>query len=301
VKLLVLGAGGLMGQHLGKEIHRRNLEATLPDHAQLDITQRDACLRALDTLQPDAVINAAALCNFRACEEHPDDSLRVNLDAALWWATECRQRAIRFAQFTSDYIFDGTKNAPYLETDPPAPLCVYGRHKAELEIRLAAEPNVLLLRVAWIFGLGGHTFMSLMPGQMMEHEILRVAAGKKGSCLHASTGASVTLDLLQAGASGVVNVVQRGETSWEQFAIHCLLEMQARGYVPKCKQIEPMPFSEMNTSSGQRPGYSVLDVTKAETLLGRSLPTWQESLGAYLDEWQKSAAFLRAGVLETTK
>ncbi len=290
MKILVLGAGGLMGRHLGGEIHRRNLNAALRRHSELDITCRESRLRILDTLAPDAVINAAALCNFSACEEHPEDSLRVNLDAALSWAEECFRRSIRFVQFTSDYIYDGTKHAPYLEEDPPAPLCVYGRHKAEIEKCLGSEPLALILRVAWIFGLGGRTFMSLMPGQMMTGEVLRVAAGKKGSCLHASTGASATLDLLDAGASGIVNLVQRGETSWEEFAIQCLLQMQSMGFAPRCTRIEPVPFSGMTEGSGQRPAYSVLDVGRAEALLRHPLPTWQEALSAYLGELRRAGS-----------
>jgi dTDP-4-dehydrorhamnose reductase len=286
MKLLVLGAGGLLGRHVVEEARRRKIDLLGLTHRQLDLTDEKGSVHFLDSFRPDVVINTAALCDFAACERDPSASQRINLEAPLWWSQQSRRRGFQLVLFSSDYIFDGKKSTPYTEEDPPAPLNVYGHHKAALEQAIGPHGPELICRPAWIFGLGGKTFMSLLPRLLQEKSELQVASGKQGSCLHALTGARAVLDLVSLQANGIYNLVHPGTTSWEDFAALCWQELQQRGRHPACQKITPIPFEQLTTqtsTTGQRPSYSVLAPDKLLRQIG-PLPSWQDALRAFLAE-----------------
>lgn len=285
MNVLLLGAGGLLGRHLHAALEQNDCTVVSLNHEQCDICDSSLPGRLLDDSRPDVVINTAAFCSFDGCELNPDISRRVNLEAPLRWSELCARRGIRLVLFSSDYIFDGGKMRPYLEEDEPSPLSVYGCHKAQLESDLKDVPTNLVLRPAWIFGLGGRTFMSLLPDLLCEKECLEVASGKAGSCLHAADGARGVVQMVLSGQAGLWNFVHRGATSWEEFARECLQEMQRRNLPVKCAKIQPRPFELLSKTTGQRPAYSVLDTTKLDSSPVGGLPTWKEGLNHYLDRW----------------
>ncbi len=282
MKVLLTGAGGLMGRYLAGEGRAREVVAL--SRRALDITDDAAVRETLARERPDWVINAAALCSFDRCEEDPAGSEAVNLRAAVRLAEQASRTGARVVLFSSDYIFDGEKGAPYTETDPAVPRSVYARHKAALERETGGMPGVLVARCAWIFGRGGATFMSRMPELMREREELTVAAGKRGSCLYAGYGARAIYSLLERGASGVVNLVHEGETAWEIFAEACLEEMRALKQEPRCRVIRPVPFQEMEMLKPGRPAYSVLATGRLRELLGEAPMPWREGLREFLRE-----------------
>lgn len=251
----------------------------------LDITDRKASLDFLESHRPDVLVNCAAFCSFQGCEDDPARSQAVNLDAPCWWADECAQRGIRMVHFSSDYIFDGKADRPYTESDMPNPLSVYARHKAGCEQHFANHRDHLVLRISWLFGSGGRTFLSMIPELLMTQDSLTVAAGKRGACLHAAYAADVTITLLEKQVSGLVNVAHSGETSWEAFAAACLEELSRRGLDPVCRAIIEKPYAELLPSgSAQRPAYSVLDTTRLATLTSRPVKHWREGLADYIDD-----------------
>lgn len=284
MKVLILGAGGLMGRHLVRECERRGMKYRALGHQELDITDKRAGEQAVEEFLPEVVINAAARCDFAACEREPEASRRTNLEAPLWWSALGRQRGFQLVLFSSDYIFSGRKQEPYSEESVPEPLSVYGAHKAALEQAIGGEGPELILRTAWIFGCGGKTFMSLLPRLLQERESVSVASGKLGSCLHAATGAAAVLGLLQQGAVGLFNLVHPGVTSWEEFAELCLEELRRMGKRPACREIVRVPFQNLlqaEETPGRRPEYSVLNPAKVIERVG-PLPDWQEGLKSYL-------------------
>lgn len=286
MKFLLLGASGLMGRYLHAALKTSNDSVLALSHQALDIRNQSLCQKILDKERPDVVINAAAFCSFDGCEREPELSRQVNLEAPRFLSQECAKRAIRLVLFSSDYIFDGKLNKPYLEEDRPSPLSIYGQHKAALETELQHIPTNLILRPAWIFGAGGKTFMSLMPDLFCQHEQIEVASGKMGSCLHAADGASTIIKLAARGVHGVWNLVHPGATSWEEFASRCLEKMRRRGYPVKCQKVIPRPFTTLtSSSSAQRPAYSVLDTSKLDSLTELALPPWQTGLQNFLDRW----------------
>jgi dTDP-4-dehydrorhamnose reductase len=288
MKILLLGAGGLLGRYLTREFSGHELTAL--SHEQADIT--DAVrMDELFAQRWDTVINAAAVCDFDACEKDPVGTGRVNRDAPLDLARRCSAQDALFVQYSSDYVFDGSEDKLLTESDVPDPLSVYGHQKAELE-KLIPElcPRSLILRVSWLYGVGGKTFMSRIPELLAGQTSLRTAAGKKGCCLYAADGAYWTRQLVEAGRTGLFNLVNPGETSWEEFARTTLEQMTFLGLAPACKTIEEIPYEQLGPGWSKRPRFSCLDAKKIVGAFPPGPRPWREALGEYLSEWKSVAA-----------
>ena len=288
MKILLLGAGGLLGRYLTREFSGHELTAL--SHEQADIT--DAVrMDELFAQRWDTVINAAAVCDFDACEKDPVGTGRVNRDAPLDLARRCAAQDALFVQYSSDYVFDGSEDKLLTESDVPDPLSVYGHQKAELE-KLIPElcPRSLILRVSWLYGVGGKTFMSRIPELLAGQTSLRTAAGKKGCCLYAADGAYWTRQLVESGRTGLFNLVNPGETSWEEFARTTLEQMTFLGLAPACKTIEEIPYEQLGPGWSKRPRFSCLDAKKIAGAFPPGPRPWREALGVYLSEWKSVAA-----------
>ncbi len=288
MKILLLGAGGLLGRYLTREFSGNDLTAVT--HEQADITDA-ARMESLFVQRWDAVINAAAVCDFDACENDPVGSGRVNRDAPLDLARRCTAQNALFVQYSSDYVFGGDEDKLLTESDLPAPLSVYGHQKADLE-KLIPElcPRSLILRISWLYGLGGKTFMSRMPDLLTGQTSLRTAAGKKGCCLYAADGAYWTRQLVETGRTGLFNLVNPGQTSWEEFARTTLEQMTFLGLEPACRTIEEIPYERLGSGWSKRPRYSCLDTAKLAAVIPPGPRPWREALGEYLAEWKSVAA-----------
>jgi dTDP-4-dehydrorhamnose reductase len=290
MKILLFGAGGLLGRYLARELADHNLAALT--HHEADITDANR-LNELFSQQWDAVINAAAICDFEACENDPKCTGLVNRDAPLDLARRTAAQGALFVQFSSDYVFDGSRDRLLTEDDIPRPLSIYGHQKADLEKLIPALcPRHLLLRVSWLYGVGGKTFMSKMPDLLMKQPSLRTASGKKGCCLYAADGAFWTRRLVEAGRTGLFNLVNPGETSWEEFARTTKEQLLTLGLDPACREILEVPYQSLGPGWSKRPQYSCLDPAKLAGALPPGPRPWREALGAFLYEWKSVAASL---------
>lgn len=289
MKILLFGAGGLLGRYLVEELSAASYELTALTHAQADITDG----RRLDSLfakRWDAVINSAAVCDFDACQRDPRETGAVNRDAPLDLARRCNAQGSLFVQFSSDYVFPGNGAQPLSEEDIPRPLSAYGEQKAALEEAIPRIcPRSIVPRLSWLYGLGGKTFMSRMPSLFTSEQTFRTASGKRGSCLYAADGAFWTRKLIDACATGLFNVVNKGETSWEEFACACLAGMKALGLAPACRKIEEVPFETLGPDWDKRPRYSCLAVNKLASAFPPGPRPWQEALGDFLLRWKSIA------------
>ena len=288
MNILLLGSGGLLGRYLARELAGHTL--TAQSHRDADITDASR----LDELfaQPwDAVINAAAVCDFDACEKDPAGTGRINREAPLDLARRCAAQDALFVQYSSDYVFGGADDRLLSESDAPHPLSVYGGQKADLEQLLpSACPRSLILRVSWLYGLGGKTFMSRLPDLLSAQTSLRTAAGKKGCCLYAGDAAFWTRQLVEAGQTGLFNLVNPGETSWEEFARATLTQMTSLGLAPKCTALEKVPYEQLGPGWAKRPRYSCLDAAKLASVFPPGPQPWREALGEFLFAWKSVAA-----------
>ncbi len=290
MKILLFGSGGLLGGYLAKAFAVPGNQLSALTHGEADIT--DA--RKLDQLFSDSwdvVINAAAVCDFDACESDPEGTSRVNRDAPLDLARRCAANGSLFVQYSSDYVFDGETDRPLLETDATHPLSVYGHQKADLEKLIPTLcPRSLLLRVSWLYGLGGKTFMSRLPDLLAHQTTLRTAAGKQGCCLYAADAAFWTRRLVTSGNTGLFNLVNSGGTSWEDFARTTLAQLKFLGVEPQCREIIEVPYRDLGPGWSKRPRFSCLDPAKLSAALPPGPRAWREALGEFLAEWKSFAA-----------
>ena len=282
MKILLFGAAGLLGRHLRAEFPAHGHDAHAFTHPEADIT--DAA--RLDTLfaEPwDAVINCAAIVNFDACENDPEGTNRTNRDAPLDLASRCHKAGAVFVQFSSDYIFDGKTERPLRECDEARPLSVYGHQKLTLENSIPEVcPRSLVLRLSWLYGQGGRTFMSLLPDLFLKQETLRIASGKTGSCLYAPDAARSIRLLLEGGHTGLFNLVNEGSTSWEEFARECLQQMKALGRNPACREILETPYDQLGAHGTKRPRHSSLAIEKLAAAIPPGPRPWCEALHDFL-------------------
>lgn len=285
MKVLILGAGGLTGRYLVKEAGRRGMEVVAFPHAQLDITQPDSARTVLEKMKPDWVVNAAALTRLEDCEVNPLQSRDVNVRAPAEWAKECGKSGVRFIHLSTDYVFDGKKNSAYLPSDPVSPLSRYGKDKAEGERQvLRANPDALIVRLAWIFGHGGKTFMSQLPAILADKDVLELAGGRTGSCTYAGEAARLILDLAARGAREIHHAVGAGQVTWKIFAEKTIERMRNQNQRVVCREIRELSPESIPGLHASRPPFSVLDISMTEMFLGRKIPSWEQGLEEYLAE-----------------
>jgi dTDP-4-dehydrorhamnose reductase len=182
--------------------------------------------------------------------------------------------------YSTDYVFDGQGSRPYRENDSTAPIGVYGHSKLAGEDAIAASGSrYLILRTAWVYGLHGANFLRTMLRVGAERDELRVVADQRGTPTPAWLIADVTADLLRDGfpASGIVNLVAEGETTWHGFADAIFDEAMAAGLATRRPLVTAITTSDYPTRAS-RPAYSVLDTTRLREQYRIDLPPWRQAL-----------------------
>src|SRR5438045_8312838 len=170
MKIVILGAGGRLGAALMRE-YRKKYDIAGFDHAQLDLANLDDLRGKLAAMNFDVLINAAAFTNVDACETERDRAFLINAEAAGILAEICNQKNAKLIHFSTDYVFDGEKRAPYTEADQANPISLYGESKLAGEKNvLAAENGHLVVRVSWVFGTDRQSFIDAMVKRAQEEE-----------------------------------------------------------------------------------------------------------------------------------
>jgi dTDP-4-dehydrorhamnose reductase len=287
--MLLIGKVGQVGWEL-----RRTLapmaRLTALDFPEIDLAQPDSIRQAVRGARPQIIINAAAYTAVDKAESEPDLAMKINGLAPGVLAEEARKSGVLLVHYSTDYIFDGAKREPYVETDPPHPMSSYGRSKlAGDEAVQAAGGAHLVFRLCWVYGARGQNFMLTMMRLAREREKLRVVADQIGcptwSRMIAETTALALKSTLAArdgnAFTGVYHLASSGATSWHGFARSIVDLMPAEGR--KCSAVEAISTPEYPTPA-KRPAYSVLGCGKLERTFGLHLPDWQESLQQVLEK-----------------
>lgn len=295
MRILLLGGNGQVGHELRRslaplgEVVITTRGGTLPDGQAceaLDLADAGAAAALVERMRPDIVVNATAYTAVDRAEAEPELAHRINADAPGEVARTCARLGSALVHYSTDYVFDGTASRPYRESDPTAPLGVYGRTKLAGEQAIAdSGARHLILRTAWVYGLYGHNFLRTMLRLAAERDELRVVADQVGSPTPAWLIADITAQLLQpgpAGLAGVHHLVCDGVTSWHGFASAIIEEAVDRGLLARAPRVVPIATSEYPTPA-RRPAYSVLDCSTVATNLGAPLPQWREALVSTFD------------------
>lgn len=275
MKLLITGAAGMLGTDVQTAALASGHEPVGLSRAELDISNHAAVAAAIADNRPDAVINCAAYTNVDAAESDPDGAGAVNADGAGFVAAAAATAGAWMVHVSTDYVFDGTKTAPYVESDPTGPRCVYGATKllGERAVARAAPERHTIVRTSWLFGTAGACFPATMLRLAAERDTLTVVDDQIGCPTFTGHLAQALVRLASSERiPGVVHVSAAGQCSWYEFAMEIMRATGTAAEVRPCSTDEfPRP--------AQRPAYSVL---RSERGGAPVLPDWHAGLSEYL-------------------
>lgn len=275
MKAIVLGASGLLGKALMREWTGDEV---------VGLTSRDADIRdagkvgeVLEKARPDWIVLAAAYTNVDECESHPDLAMAVNRDGPVHVAQAAKRFGAKLLFISSDYVFDGKKTSPYEAGDARNPQSVYGRSKAEAEVRLLEIlPDCCIARTSWLFGTGGKCFPDTILKLAATRPALDVVADQRGCPTYSVDLSRAIIGLCRNQAGGIVHVTNAGNCSWFEFAQEIV---KGEGLATDVRPVS----SQQMARPAPRPAFSVLS-PKSLRNYGIVSPTWQDALQRYLQE-----------------
>jgi dTDP-4-dehydrorhamnose reductase len=276
MRLLVLGTGGMLGRAVARAAARLGHDAVALGHANLDITDADHVARVVAAAEPGAVVNCAAFTDVDGAETAEARAQQVNGEGAGNVARAAAAAGARVVHVSTDYVFDGAKREPWLESDPVAPLQAYGRTKLAGERAVAAaNPDHAIVRTAWLFGTGGPSFPATMLRLGAERDEVAVVADQRGRPTGTGHLAPALVEVAEReGDVGILHAAGPGECSWYEFAVEIFHRAGTR------TRVVPTT-SERFVRPAARPAYSVLGSEREPALV---LPAWEQGLDAWLRE-----------------
>lgn len=287
LKILISGKTGQVAVELQKHLAGLG-ELIVLGRDVLDLSQPDQIRAQVRAHKPDLLIIAAAHTAVDQAENEPELAFAINASAPGVFAEEAAAQGIPLIHYSTDYVFDGRKPAPYTEDDATNPLGVYGKSKLAGELAIAASgAQHLILRTSWVYSTHGKNFLLTMQRLLQERSELRVVADQIGAPTWAGTIAQSTRALIErwqsgdAAAWGTYHLTASGETSWFGFTQAIAEHLTAQGKA--CATLEPIPASAYPTPAA-RPQNSRLDCSKLAREWGVAQPDWEAALSACLAE-----------------
>ena len=278
MRILLTGRTGQVGWELERALPSLGA-LTATDRATLDLADHDALRRVVREAKPEVIVNAAAYTAVDRAETEPDLAMQINAEAPGVLAAEAKRCGALLVHYSTDYIFDGSKSAPYQEDDEPRPLNVYGRTKLAGEKAIAASGcRYLILRTSWVYAPRGRNFFLAIARKALAGEPLRVVADQEGVPTEAQFIAETTRSLVKGKAEGILHLVPSGNTTWHGFA-SAIVQRLGAGV-----SVNAIPSGEYPTAA-RRPACSILSKEKLERLRG-PLPTWESMLDRCVKAWK---------------
>jgi dTDP-4-dehydrorhamnose reductase len=285
MRILITGKNGQVGTELSRLYHSRG-DVVLTGREECDLSSEQAIRDTVDRVKPTVIINAAAYTAVDQAEKEPGLCFAINAHAPQVLAQEAARLGALLIHYSTDYVFNGEKPEPYLETDPIRPINVYGESKAAGEAAIAqAATRYLVLRTSWVYGAHGKNFLRTMLRLGAERPELRVVDDQLGAPTSAAAIASATARLVEqslsgqslSGAQGIYHMTAAGSTSWCGFA----RAIFQAGVLSTQPLVQPIASSDYPTPA-RRPANSVLSNDKFAHAFGFRLPSWQQQLNEVL-------------------
>jgi len=286
--VLVLGSSGQLGGELLAASWPAGWQVIGRSHADLDITRRDDVMIAIETAEragAGLVINAAAYTAVDKAESESDRAFATNRDGAAHVASACARARLPLVHLSTDYVFDGTKQKPYVETDAPNPINVYGSSKlaGERAVQNALAEHVNL-RTSWVYSARGHNFVKTILRLATERDEVRVVNDQFGCPTSArdlaGAIAAIAERIVTTGAPwGTYHCAGHGRASWVDFANAVLASSRTLAH----RRAVPIPTAQYPTAA-QRPAESELDSSHFARTFGITLPSWRESVARVVSE-----------------
>jgi dTDP-4-dehydrorhamnose reductase len=287
MKVAVIGANGQLGSDLLREFSVRGHEVVSLTHEDIQVEDVDSVARTLRSIKPDVVLNTAAYHNVPRCEENALKSFDVNSLGALHLARISDDLGAAVVYYSTDYVFDGSKRAPYLETDSPNPLNIYASTKLVGEYyTLNHARKGYVMRVSGLYGKNpcrakGGNFVTTMIKLARERPEVKVVCDEILTPTPTSEIASRTLDIVQSEALGLFHLTSEGECSWYEFAQVIFATLNLSTPLFSCSA-QDFP------STLRRPSYAVLENARLKELGLRDMPHWRDALISFLESHRGS-------------
>lgn len=273
--VLVTGARGRLGAALSAFLSRAGEKVKAVSREDIDLGQKDNVAEIVERISPSLIFHTAAMTNVDACEREPEQAYRDNYEATRNLAEAAAHMNVRFIHFSTDYVFDGTKASPYVETDFPNPLSVYARTKlqAERAVGSLVEDHVII-RVAWLFGAKGD-FVSFVRQTIEENLPLKLATDHCGSPGYIPDLIPAICEIASCNVRGIFHLTNSGDCTRFEMGREIIRLLGA--------DVEPGAATGAEIGfAAPRPAQSILSCAKYERTFGKTLRSWREALRAYL-------------------
>lgn len=276
-RVMLLGAGGQLGQHFSFEAEKvSSLNVIAFRRDRLDISDFQEVDQAIESLKPDFVVNCAAYTNVDGAEDHAQQAMLVNAESVRQLGISAQKHRATLVHVSTDYVFDGQKNTPYLETDPCAPLGVYGQTKRKGEQWLEElDAPAIIIRTSWLYSYIGQNFFNTMKRLGQERDKLNVVYDQVGTPTYAKHLAQAMIHIMLQGfvakQTSCFHYANEGVCSWYDFA-RKIMQQAGNG----C-EVFPILSHEFPTKT-QRPAYSVLHKGLMKKTFNLSIPHWEEGV-----------------------
>jgi len=275
MRLVVTGGSGQLAHAIQRFC--TNHEVLLPEEKELDLADPTAMARVIRELRPDVLVNAGAYTQVDLCETEPARAMQINGEAVGHLARICGETETLLVQISTDYVFDGRGQRPYLEEDPVGPVSMYGKSKLLGEQEARKAPQHLILRTAWLYDAWGNNFLNTMLKLAAERPSLKVVDDQKGTPTTCRALARQIQAALDGGWRGTVHATCAGETTWYGFAAEIFRQRGLGVDLQPCTTADfPRP--------APRPAYSVLSGERRRSLGQDVMPPWKEALAEVLAE-----------------
>jgi len=285
MKILLTGKNGQLGFALHKKLVFIG-EVIATDRNELNLENSDAIRLFIEKIKPDIIINAAAYTDVDKAESEIELAHKVNTEAPKVLAEKASQLNIPIIHFSTDYVFDGLKKEPYLETDKVNPQSVYGKTKWQGEEAVRQNKKHIILRTSWVFSSHGQNFLKTIMKLIQEKTSLNVVSDQIGTPTSSETLADVTYKIVEAIFNGphfkdfgTYHMTLEGETNWYRYACFITDEAKRLGLqtLMTSKDIKPIS-SDAYPTLAKRPMNSRLDTTKIKKTFMLELPHWEEEV-----------------------
>jgi len=279
LKVLVTGAGGLVGAAVAKHCRAEDQEVFAFDHKTLDIADLESVRSAVSDVQPDVVINCGAWTDVDGCEKDPGHARRANAQGPEVLASSCREADALLITISTDYVFDGRKEGFYTQEDQPNPISVYGHSKLQGEERAtAAHARTIVVRSGYIFGSGGKNFLSTFMTRVRAGETLKAISDMIGTPTYAPDLARQLYQLAQVDQPGTYHVVNAGDgVSFEGFARTAMEMASLDGSLLQSTTLAQLKLP------APRPQNSRLRCLLSEDAGLDPMPSWQVALRRFIE------------------
>ena len=278
--VLLTGANGQLGQDFQKLFDRLGVKYIATDYQELDITNKEKVREYIDNNNFTIVINCAAYNNVDKAEEEVEKCYALNVYAPKNLAEICKEKNIIFVTYSTDFVFDGEKEIPYIEEDIPNPLSIYSKAKLEGEKYSLEYEKTFLIRTSWVFGMGNNNFCKQIITWSKDRDILKIVDDQISSPTYSRDLAEFSWELIQTDKSGLYHFSNSGEASKYEQAEYILKKIAWNGKLERAKT-DDFPLK------AKRAKYSKLDSSKIERVVSKKIPHWKEGIDKFLEEMRQ--------------